>query len=268
MEPILGILLGGFLAFNAFVTPGKAEKAAESSLRKKFPGATVNVHIEGKRGRDVLKGRFKSVRVEMANLRIDDFPVQTGTETSTATGEAAPAPKISTIGHLELSLHDLSFGDMRVKSAELSFDDVQYDFNALKKRSEIHLISFSNGKIALGIEASAMIPQVLKRVPDMKEAHVELRGGEIILTGKKELLGAGASILVRGPIVARGPNLEIDGGHVEVANLNITPILAAPIMRGVNPLYTFDEKWPFNVEVGHIGAEDDMLQVEGTLTVK
>ncbi|BCM94064.1 hypothetical protein IAD21_05961 [Abditibacteriota bacterium] len=267
MEPILGILLGGFLAFNAFVTPGRAEKEAESALRKKFPGATVNVDIEGKRGRNVLKGRFKKVRVELSNLRIDDFPIQAGAEVSTTTG-AAPAPKFSTIGHLELSLHDLSFGGLPVKSVELSFDDVHYDFEALKKRSEIRLISFTNGKIALAIEANSLLPLVAKRAPEIKDAHVELRGGEIVVTGRREILGAGANVLVRGPIVPHGNDLDLDNAHVEVAGLNIAPILAAPIIKGINPLYSFEEKWPFNVQTGHIGADNDMLQIEGTLTAK
>lgn len=270
MEPILGVLLGGFLAFNAFVTPGRAEKEAEKSLRAKFPGATVNVEIEGKRGKDVLSGRFKSVQVEMSNLRIDDFPIQAGmaTQATTATGEAAPAPKISTIGHLQLSLRNLTFGNLAVKSVELSFDDVKYDYNALKKRSEIHLISFSNGKIAMGIEAAALAPLVVKRSPGIVDPHVELRGNEIIVTGKREFLGTSANLLVKGPIVARERSLDLDNARVEVAGLVLAPLLAKPIIKTINPLYEFDEKWPFNLQIGRIAADNNLLQIEAALTAK
>ncbi|RYX84026.1 DUF2993 domain-containing protein [bacterium] len=264
METILGVLLGGILAFNAFVTPGKAEKEAEKALRKKFPGATVNVEIEGKRGRDVLNGRFKRVHVELSNLHIEDFPIQTVNEAT----EPDKKAKFSTIGHMEVSLRDLTFNDLPVKTAEISFDDVKYDFNALKKKSDIKLISFSNGKIALGVEAASMTPLIYKRVPDIKNPHVELKGGEIVLTGRKELLGAGADILVRGPIVSRGANLDLEGARVEVAGLAIAPLLSGPIVRSLNPLYSFDEKWPFNVQVTKIAAENDLLQIEGTLTAK
>src|SRR5437762_3013993 len=127
MEAIIGVLLGGVLLFNSVVTPGRAAKEAEKSLRKKFPGATVNVEIEGKRGRDALKGRFKTVRVELANARVDGFPIQ-GKESDDTTPEKAV--KEGTIEHLELELRDFSFGDLPVKTATLSFDDVRYDFNA------------------------------------------------------------------------------------------------------------------------------------------
>ena len=258
MEPILGVLLGGLLAFNAVVTPGRAEKEAEKALRAKFPGATVNVEIEGKRGKDVLNGRFKSVRVELSNARIDEFPIQSG----------LPVSKVSSIGHLELSLHDLKFGDLPVKSAELSFDDVQYDFKALKKRSEIRLVSFNNGKIALGIEASALLPLVAKRAPEIKEAHVELHGGDIVLTGKRDVLGLGASILVQGPIVVHEQRLDLDQGKVEVGGVALAPLLAAPIVKTMNPLYEFDAKWPFNLQIGRVGADDNLLQIEAALTAK
>ncbi|RYE38072.1 MAG: hypothetical protein EOP21_12855, partial [Hyphomicrobiales bacterium] len=63
---------------------------------------------------------------------------------------ADPNAKSSSIGHLQLSLRNLSFKDLPVKSADLSFDEVKYDFNALKKRSDVRLIAFSNGRATGG----------------------------------------------------------------------------------------------------------------------
>lgn len=260
MEAIVGILLGGVLLFNAVVTPGRAAKEAEKSLRKKFPGATVNVDIEGKRGKDVLNGKFKSVRIELSNARVDGFPIQTG----------QAGTKIGTIGHLELELHDLTFGDLPVKTATLSFDDVQYDFKALKKDSNIRLIAFSNGKIALGVEASALTPTFAKRAPEILNPHIEVQMGEMILSGRRDVLGIGTSVEVRGAIVARDKSLELDGARVAVGKLNLLPLIAAPIIKGINPLYEFDtdNSWPLNLKIERITADNNLLQLEGNLTPK
>ena len=59
---LLAILAGGFLTFNAVVTPDKAASEAEKALKKQFPGAEIQVKIEGKRGKDVLNGRFRKSR--------------------------------------------------------------------------------------------------------------------------------------------------------------------------------------------------------------
>ena len=74
---ILALLAGGFLTFNAVVTPDKAAGVAADALKKRFPGANVKVVIEGKRGRDVLNGRFKRVDVELADLTLSDLPIAT-----------------------------------------------------------------------------------------------------------------------------------------------------------------------------------------------
>ena len=275
MEPFLGgILLGGFLAFNAFATPNRVEKTAEKALRQKFPGATVDVEIKGKRGADVLKGRFQSVQVDLSNVRFDDFPIQsTASSSASAPGTpGVPAKEVKTafIGHLELRLRDLTFDQLRVKSATLSFDNVRYDFNALKKRSEIRLISFSNGRIALAVESPALLPTFAARAPDISNPQIGLRGGEAILSGNRTVLGTKANVVVRGPIVARGQNLELDQPRVEVAGVSLAPKLAAPFLPDLNPLYAFDPegKWPFKLQIQSIRAEDDALQLEGALSMK
>ncbi len=269
MEPIIGgILLGGFLAFNAFATPSRVEKTAEKSLRQKFPGALVNVDIEGKRGADVLKGRFKSVRVELSQVRFVGFPLEANA--STPANATSKAVKTGSIEHLELRLRDLVFDDLAVTEATLSFDNVRYDFNALRKRSEVRLISFSNGKIALGLKAPALMPLFARRAPEILNPSVELQGGEAILGGDRPIFGTTAPVLVRGPIVARGQKLELDGARVEVGGLVLSPELAEPIIKDINPLYAFDPdgKWPLRLEIQTIRSDKNVLEFEGTLSMK
>ena len=47
MGYLLAALAGGFLLFNSVATPNRAERKVESALRKQFPGAAVDVEIEG-----------------------------------------------------------------------------------------------------------------------------------------------------------------------------------------------------------------------------
>lgn len=275
MEPLIGgLLLGGFLAFNAFATPARVQKTAEKALRQQFPGALVHVEVKGKRGTDVVNGRFKSIVVELSNARFDSFPLQPN-QTPTATTSTPKKVKTGSIGHLELRLRNLIFadpksGDLAVSSAVISFDEVRYDFNALKKQSKVRLISFSNGKIALGVESPALLPIFGRRAPDIKNPRVELSGGEAIFSGRREFLGTGTDVIVRGPVVARGRNLELDNPRVQVADLILSPAVAAPFLKGVNPLYEFDPegKWPLSLRIDRVGAENGALQVEGALLLK
>src|SRR6186713_775120 len=65
---LLGALVGGVLFFNSQATPHRAEREVEKALQGRFPGAQIDADIKGKRGMDVISGRFKEVRVQMAQF--------------------------------------------------------------------------------------------------------------------------------------------------------------------------------------------------------
>src|SRR5688572_1733945 len=132
MEILLAALLGGFLLFNSAATPEKAEKIIESALQKTYPRGTVNAEVEGKRGRAVLKGNFRRVRLEMTGIGdVDGLPFLPAREDS----------KKGHLGRLELALRDFRFNELPVENAEFGFDKVVYDVDALKKTSKLMLVS-------------------------------------------------------------------------------------------------------------------------------
>ncbi len=266
MEILAALLLGGFFAFNTLATPARVGKAAESALRKQFPGAAVHVEVRGKRGRAVLQGRFQSVRVEMSGARFGATALASQANTL---GGMPPKVRVGTVGHMEVRLRDWSFGELAVKKTDVSLDDVRYDFGALKSRSQLRLLSFANGKVALALDAPALLPLFVRRAPEIVAPRIELRDGEMILSGRREFLGTSTSVVVRGPLVAHGQNLEISAARVEVGGTTLPPALAAPILRGVNPIYSFDAgKWPFALDIRSIRAQSDALEIEGALSAK
>src|SRR5215217_6223350 len=117
MGVLLAALLGGLLFFNT-ASPRKAEKMAEKVLRDRFPSATVDVGIRGKRGTDTLNGHFREVNVDMsqftvappaATSAIPNAGAATGANAATGasvttTGNSAAAGGASTTGFAGLKL--------------------------------------------------------------------------------------------------------------------------------------------------------------------
>lgn len=270
MEALALLLLGGYFGFNALATPGRVAKRAESALRRQFPGAQVGVEVRGKRGRDVLNGRFKSIRISLANLSFANLPVASNAELPTGDKASAKRVKVGHIGHLELALQSLQFGDLPVERVNISFDDVRYDFGALKKQSELRLLSFSNGRIALAVRGSSLGSLFTLRAPEISDSNVEVRGGEIILSGTRDVLGTPTNVEVRGPVVARGQNIEIGEARVSVAGTALPPALANPITRDINPLFRFDPegKGPFLLHISSIQSDNGLIQVQGELSLR
>jgi hypothetical protein len=266
MEVLAALLLGGFFGFNALATPKRVAKGAEKALRRQFPGATVNVQVTGKRGKDVVNGRFKDIRISLANLSFDALPL----EANPASGLVGTASKVGRVEHLELNLQQLKFGDLPIENLRVAFDNVRYDFGALKNHSQLRLISFSNGRVLLGVRGSSLRSLFALRAPEVRNPSVEVRNGEIILRGERDVLGSPTPVEVRGPVVARGQNIEIGSARVLVNQAALPPALAAPIVRDINPLFRFDpeDKGPFRLQINSIQSENGVIQVQGALTMR
>jgi len=270
MEVLAVLLLGGLLGFNALATPNRVAKGAEKALRRQFPGAKVGVEVTGKRGRDVVNGRFKTIRISMENLSVSTIPVAATAAASSGKDSPSKRVKIGNIEHLELDLKSLRFGDLPVERVRVSLDGVRYDFGALKNHSELRLISFSNGRIALGVRGDSLAPLFALRAPEIRNPRVEVRGGEIILSGTRDVLGTPTEVEVRGAVVARGQDIEIGNARVTVGNLLLPAAIADPITRGINPLFRFDPEGtgPFLLRINSIQSENGVIAVEGALFLR
>ncbi len=267
MEVLAALLLGGIFAFNSLATPNRVAKGAEKALRRQFPGATVQVQVSGKRGKDVLNGRFKNIRISLANLSFEALPLNSAPPQSLVEKKA---PKVGQVEHLELDLQKLQFGQLPVERLRVAFDNVRYDFGALKNRSQLRLLSFTNGRVLLGIRGQSLGSLFALRAPEVSNPSVDVQNGEIILRGQRDVLGTLTPVEVRGPVVARGQNIEIGQARVLVNNAALPPAVAAPIVRGINPLFRFDPegKGPFLLQVNSIQSQNGVIEVQGALTLR
>ncbi len=256
MEWLLAALLGGFLGFNAMATPGRAEKTLEASLRKTYPQATVNATVEGKKGRSVLKGNFRRVRLELGHMgALDNLPFSVGTGT-----------KLGYLGRLELVLNDFRFGGLPVQSSEFDLNDVAYDFAALKKDSKLSIVQCgpANAKIVLGAEAlQQSFGSTLEGVTNVK---IALRDGLLQMDAKKTLplIKIGVPFhLTATPIVKNGNEIWLTDGHLSFENTTGLSLRVNNLLADLNPIYTFDaeKKWPFHVNLTGVNAQNNQMTV-------
>jgi hypothetical protein len=278
MAYFIAALFGGFFAFNALATPKKAARTVESSLRKMFPGAQVKAEIEGKRGRDVLKGRFKSARLSMSNFSF-------GEGAGLGVQVVPSASSQGRIGRFEMSLRDFGAQGFRVSALDLSIDNVLLDWKALRKSSQLKLVSppasdtttpRTSGRARLVLGQAALEGFVRTRFPDLGKSRVTLSNGRMIsVAGAREFLGASFPFELSGRLEVRdGRALELRDPQVLAAGVPLAPALAAPLLKNLGTLYELDPvgRWPLAMRVTSLKVETvagaPSLVLDATIALK
>ncbi|MDQ3815283.1 MAG: DUF2993 domain-containing protein [Armatimonadota bacterium] len=262
MEYLVAALLSGFLLFNSQATPGKAERMMEKALRRQFPAAQVDVNVEGKRGFDVLNGRFKSVVVNLKGFgRINGLPLT-----------AAPAArKAGHIGRLELRLRDFIFDDLKVDAADFMFNDVTYDVDALKEHSVVQIVQSGPAAVHLVVPAAALETLLGARFKDIENARVSAQDGQVRLTGKRAVPVVRVSIpftLTATPKIRNGNEVWLTDPRVAVENVTGITLPAGRLLSALNPVYVFDpqQRMPFRIRGTGVQAHDNTLELTADLT--
>jgi len=263
MEFILAALLSGFFLFNSQATPGKAEHIMEKALRQQFPTAqTVDVSVEGKRGRNVLRGKFDTVRVDLAGFgRITGLPLM-----------AAPqADKTGHLGRLELQLRDFTFNDLKVESANFAFNDVTYNREGLQKHSLLQIVKSGPASARLAVPVSALESLAAARFKDVQNARFSAHNGAVRVTGKRPLGLLGIAVpftLTAKPEIRNGNEIWLTEPRVAVENVTGMSIPAGSLIANLNPVYVFDpdRKMPFRIQGTGIQARDNRLELSADLT--
>lgn len=257
MGYLLAALLGGFFLFNTSATPQKVARLAEKALQKQYPGADVNVEIEGKRGRAVLKGDFRRVRVEMSHLTLAALPFQPSRGVS----------KIGRAGKIELDLSDLQLGNLPVSRARLDFEDVEYDFGALKKSAQFQLVRTGAARLQLQLSAQAMLPAFAAKLQNTTDVSVSTEGQTLTLRGNRSVLGATTPIVVSGQLAGRGSELRLENPVLTIASARVPDVAANVLLKDLNPLYDFDKslKWPFRTEITSVSGAGNQIDLSANL---
>ena len=291
---ILAALAGGFLAFNATATPDRAASMARSALLKKFPGADVEVNIEGKRGKDVLNGRFRRIDVQLANLTLEELPFETSAPANikpvnvAATGASAvqgatalsnaavvkPAKtkktKLGHAGEINLAVRALKWNNLPVERADFSFKDIEYDLGALKNDSQFKLVRVGAAKMHLELAPEALTPFVAKRAENVSNPRVRLENGRLAVNGDRVFYGLTAPFELKGAPGFIGQQIVLQAPTLLVSGVTVPQIVAAPLLKSVNPLYSFAEAkgLPFEVTLTNVAVRDGKLQVDADLSLK
>jgi hypothetical protein len=260
MEWILAALVGGFLGFNALATPDRAAKTMEASLRRTYPQATVNAEVEGKKGRAVLKGHFRRVRLEMSGIGdVDNLPFSTG-----------KATKLGYLGRLELALSNFRFGGLPVESSEFTFEDVAYDFNALRKESKLSIVQCGPAQAKIVLGAGALQQHFGDSLEGVTDVKISLRGGLLHLDAKKKLplipIGVPFHLSAR-PVVKNQNEIWLTEGRLSFENTTGLSLRVNNLLADLNPIYAFDpqKKWPFRVQLTSVAAQNNQMQINAAL---
>ena len=310
---LLAIVAGGLFTFNAVVTPDRAAGEAKKALQKQFPDADVQVVIEGKRGKDVLNGRFRKIDIELSNLTLTELPLAMSAPLTSPSANA-PAPdvaavsapaaqrepdgairaapprddsapqfkpveiktpkaqktKIGSTGELNIAVRDFKWQNLAVERADFRFADVEYDFGALKKQSQFKLVRVGKSTMHLELAPEVLTPFVAKRVENVTNPSVTINGGQMSIKGSRPIYGVSAPFEVNGTPDFDGAAMILKSPKLLVSGVTVPGLVAAPILKNVNPLYSFDKMQglPFKVTLTKVEAREGKLQIDGDLTLK
>lgn len=269
MGYLLAALLGGFLAFNSAATPQKAARLAQETLQKAYPGSKVHVEIEGKRGTNVLKGKFRRVRVELSDLTLNSLPFS---PVSGAASNTQPAPKIK-IGKaekIEFALANVNFLGLPIARANFDFNTVEYDFNALKKRSQFQIVSMGPAQMKLELGAPALRALFAERLKDLENVAIAFEDDQLILTAQRDVVGLKTPIRLTARPVGMGSTVRLENPTLKVGGVALPALAANAVLKDVNPVYTFDSEgtWPFNVDLQTLSTQNNTLVLTANLSSK
>ena len=263
MGLLLAAVLGGFFGFNALATPDKAAQIMKDALQKRYPAAQIVTTVEGKKGRDVLKGRFSRVRLEMSNLgAIDGVPLEPP--------GGGKAKKLGMVKHFELLLRNFTFDKTPVESAELTVDDIAYDFNALKDKNQLRVVNSGAGTAHLTVAADALESLLVEKFPTIKEIDLAMQDGQVRVSGKKmvPLINLGVPFHMTARVEIRNTNeIWVVDEHVAFEKVTGFSLNVSKLFEQMNPVYVFDKdkKWPFAVQVTSLTTANDKMDLSATL---
>jgi len=259
MKFLFGALVGGFLLFQSQASPKKVAGKIAGALRAKYPDAKVEVDVKGKRGTNVLNGRFDEVAVRMA-----DFSAGAAGFSLVAVPDAR---KKGFLGKTSIRLQNFGAGGVRVAALNLEWNDVVYDRAALTKDSRLAIVSAGAARGELVLAADALLPFIAAKMPEVENARLRFSGGLMTLSGTRAAPLVGTPIgfsLVAKP-VARGRELWLEDVQIAFGGAQVPEAFSKSLVGNLNPIFVFDKdnKFPFRITKSAVALHDD--NANGTL---
>jgi hypothetical protein len=264
MGYLLAALFGGLLLFNSQATPDRAARGMESALRRQYPGRQIDVEVKGKRGLNVVRGKFKSVRLTMTGGSASGaslFPI----------AAVAKANKAGRIGRVAVQLRDFDLDGLRIESADLNWADVVYDWGALRKTSQMNFVSAGPANARILIPVASLQTLLLQRVKDIQNPKMSLQNGRVLVSGTRPAPIFETPLpftLSARPEVRNQTEIWLSDVQATFAGSPLPPALLSGLTEKFNPVYRFSlsDKWPFSMNITRLNAQNDKLEVLADLT--
>jgi hypothetical protein len=175
--------------------------------------------------------------------------------------------KIGRAGKIELDLRDLKLGTLPVSRAQLEFEDVRYDFAALKDRAQFHIVQSGAAGFGLQLSAEALLPAFAAKLQNTSDVQVSTQGKTLTLRGNRTILGATTPITVSGDLAGRGSELRLENTILTVGGARVPDAAANLLLKDLNPLYDFDKglKWPFRTEITNVSGVGNQIELSANL---
>lgn len=299
VNPLLAALAGGFLLFNSQASPRNAEKKFEGALRQTFPTAGIDVTIKGKRGFDVINGKFRSVRVEMRDFQIGPAampptpsavtptvaPVTTTNATVTSQSPVVAKPAAASllqvmataapkdrghIGHAEIALKNFGLGPLKISSMDASFDDISYDWKELKNGRALAIEKSGRASATVVLPAASLETLLRERVQSFQNPRVSLQNGLVRITGTRAapIIGTPLPVVFTAKPAVRGNEVRLEETTLSIGGAAVPAAVANSLIGDINPVFTFDRAglWPYRVNLTAATAQNDTLTLATTLS--
>ncbi|HEX8551772.1 MAG TPA: LmeA family phospholipid-binding protein [Abditibacteriaceae bacterium] len=299
MNPLIAVFAGGLLLFNSAASPRKVEGKFEDELRKAFPTAKVDVSVKGKRGLNVVNGKFREIRISMRDFQLAPTPValtppapiatQSTVEidrTSLAPVEpvAATPPAVTPlfsvasvakvrdrgrVANTYISLANFGYGAFQVESLDAEFRDVDYDWAELKKGRALNIEKAGAASVRLTIPASSFGEVLRSRLTTIQNVKLSLQGGRVRIEGTRPapLVGTPIPVVFSAKPEARGREIWMNDVSLSLGGAPVPAAISRTILGDFNPVYTFDREgtWPFRLELKSADAQNERLTLAGDL---
>lgn len=284
---LFSALAGGFLFFQTQATPQKAAAKLEKALRRKFPDAKIQVEVEGKRGLNVISGKFGLVKVRMEgfkaganSLALYAVPVVRGVDSRPAHDSGAlivTAPvavpsrsvKTGSFGKAIVELRDFGFETTRIDEADIEVNELVYDFNALTKRGQLAIVSAGPGSSRIRLGETSLESIVKFKLPQVQNPRVNISGGLLHLSGSRAapIIGTPINFSISAKPVARGGELWAEEVRMSLGGANLPQFVSNSLLYDLNPVFVFnpDGKLPFRVVSSNIVMHEKAVEFLGSL---
>lgn len=264
MDDTLKILTIGFCAFLTFHASleRRAARSADSQMREAFHNTgSVRSVVEPRGMFGLLANDLWSIDIYGTHQESDRLPFYL-------------YPKggwKGSIRHLRLHFSSFTLAGLPIERLEADIPHATYDIGQALYKNRLVLRGAGEGPALVQVGEQGLQAFVQRKYPRlMREVHVEIGGGHVILSGKLSLFSGLSAFTAAGRLSPRGgryidlidPTVEIDGKPLDTAS-------AVALLKTINPVLDSEKDLHLGgfFRLSHVEIGEGVLSIRGTATV-